>query len=118
MLTRPRWLLQTEAACYFALGLFLYRAGHFPWRLFLALFLAPDLSLLGYLANARIGAAFYNLVHTVVWPIALLLVSLALPAPQLAPYGLIWLAHLGFDRMLGFGLKYPTHFRDTHLERV
>src|SRR5215472_6901112 len=72
----------------------------------------------GYLANARIGAAFYNLAHTLVWPIALLLVSFALPAPELAPYGLIWLSHLGFDRMLGFGLKYPTNFRDTHLERV
>ena len=118
MLTRPRWLLQTEGAGYLALGLALYRAGHFPWWLFLALFLAPDLFLLGYLANARIGAAFYNLAHTLVWPIALLLVSLALPAPELAPYGLIWLSHLGFDRMLGFGLKYPTNFRDTHLERV
>ena len=118
MLTRPRWLLQTEGACYLALCLALYRAGHFPWWLFLALFLAPDLFLLGYLANARIGAAFYNLAHTLVWPIALLLVSLALPARELAPYGLIWLSHLGFDRMLGFGLKYPTNFRDTHLQRV
>jgi hypothetical protein len=71
MLTRPRWLLQTEGACYLALGLALYRAGHFPWWLFLALFLAPDLFLLGYLANARIGSAFYNLAHTLVWPIAL-----------------------------------------------
>src|SRR5215472_15955600 len=51
MLTRPRWLLQTEGACYLALGLALYRAGHFPWWLFLALFLAPDLFLLAYLAN-------------------------------------------------------------------
>ena len=90
------------------------RAGHFPWWLFLA----PDLFLSGYLANARICSAFYNLLHTLVWPIALLLVSLALPAPQLAPYGLIWLSHLGFDRMLGFGLKYPTNFRDTHVQRV
>lgn len=48
----------------------------------------------------------------------LLLLSFALPAPQLAPFGLIWLAHLGFDRMLGFGLKYPTFFKDTHLEHV
>ena len=95
-------------------GAALYRAGHFPWWLFLA----PDLFMLGYLANPRIGSAFYNLEHTLVWPIALLLLSLALPAPQLAPYGLIWLSHLGFDRMLGFGLKYPTNFRDTHLQRV
>jgi hypothetical protein len=118
MLTRPRWLLQTEGAGYLALSLVLYRAGHFPWWSFAVLFLAPDLFLSGYLVNAKIGSAFYNLAHTLVWPVALLLVSLALPAPQLAPYGLIWLSHLGFDRMLGFGLKYPTYFGDTHLQRV
>ena len=118
MLTRPRWLLQMEGACYFGLSLVLYRSAHFPWWLFAALFLAPDLFMLGYVVNAKIGSAFYNLAHTLVWPIGLLLVSLTLPARQLAPYGLLWLAHLGFDRMLGYGLKYPTCFRDTHLQRV
>jgi hypothetical protein len=50
--------------------------------------------------------------------VALLLISLLLPAPQLTAFGLIWLAHLGLDRMLGFGLKYPTFFKDTHLQHV
>ena len=118
MLTKPRWLLQAEGASFFVLSIVLYRAGHFSWWLFAALFLAPDLFMLGYLVNARIGSAFYNLAHTLVWPIGLLVISWLLPAPRLAPYGLIFLSHLGFDRMLGFGLKYPMHFRDTHLERV
>jgi Domain of unknown function (DUF4260) len=118
MLTKPRWLLHLEGACMFVLAIFLYRAGHFSWRLCALLFLAPDLFMLGYLIDATCSAAFYNLVHTYAGPVVLLLLSFALPAPQLAPFGLIWLAHLGFDRMLGFGLKYPTFFKDTHLEHV
>lgn len=118
MLTRPRWILHLEGAAILAASLFFYASGHFRWWLFAVLFLAPDLCMLGYLANVRVGAALYNLVHTYAGPIILLLLAWLLPAPQLAGYGLIWLAHLGFDRMLGFGLKYPTQFRDTHLQHV
>jgi len=118
MLTKPRWLLHLEGAAIFALTLCLYRSGHFSWGLFALLFLSPDLSMLGYLAGAKWGAAFYNSVHTYAGPVLLLLLSFALPAARLAPFGLIWLAHLGFDRMLGFGLKYPTFFKDTHLQHV
>lgn len=118
MLTRPRWILHLEGAAVLIASLFLYARGHFPWWLFAVLFLAPDLFMLGYLANAKVGAALYNLVHTYVSPVVLLLVATILTAPEVTPYGLIWLAHLGFDRMLGFGLKYPTHFRDTHLQHV
>jgi uncharacterized protein DUF4260 len=118
MLTKPRWLLHLEGTCIFLLASFLYRAGHFSWGLFALLFLAPDLFMLGYLINPKWGAACYNLVHTYVGPVVLLLIAFALPAPQLTPLGLIWVAHLSFDRMLGFGLKYPTFFKDTHLEHV
>ena len=79
MLTRPRWLLQMEGACYFGLSLVLYRAAHFPWWLLAALFLAPDLFMLGYVVNAKIGSAFYNLAHTLVWPIGLLLICSPCP---------------------------------------
>ena len=82
------------------------------------LFLAPDLIMLGYLLNVKVGAAAYNLVHTVTLPLALLVASLILAAPGWIPYALIWLAHIGFDRALGFGLKYPTSFNDTHLQHV
>jgi len=118
MLTRPRWILHAEGAAIFLLALFFYQQGHFHWWLFALLFLAPDLFMLGYLANVKLGAALYNLVHTLVGPLCFFVAAWVLPAPQLMPYALIWLAHLGFDRMLGFGLKYPTQFRDTHLQHV
>jgi hypothetical protein len=118
MLTKPRWLLHLEGACVLLLTIILYRAGHFHWWLFAALLLAPDLAMLGYLANVRIGGAIYNLVHTEAGPVLLLAVSILAPLPAVEPYALIWLAHLGMDRMLGFGLKYPTQFRDTHLQHV
>jgi hypothetical protein len=118
MLTRPRLLLHAEGAFIFALTLWFYRAGHYPWWLFAALFLAPDFFMLGYLKGAQVGAATYNLVHTLAAPVFLLLVALLLPSPASVPCALIWLSHIGFDRMLGYGLKYPTFFKDTHLQRV
>ena len=74
--------------------------------------------MLGYLKDAKWGSAAYNLVHTLFGPILLLAVALLLPAASCIPYALIWLAHIGFDRMLGYGLKYPTFFKDTHLQHV
>jgi hypothetical protein len=118
MLTKPRWLLHLEGACILALTLVLYQAGHFRWWLFAVLLLAPDLAMLGYFANVKIGAALYNLVHTEIGPVLLLVASVAVPLPGSEPYALIWLAHLGMDRMLGYGLKYPTQFKDTHLQHV
>ncbi len=118
MLLRPRWLLHLEGASVFALALILYWAGHFHWWLFAVLLLTPDLFMLGYLANPKIGAAAYDQVHTSALPILLLGVAIVGPLPALEPYALIWLAHIGMDRMLGYGLKYPTRFRDTHLQHV
>ena len=118
MLIRPRWLLHLEGAFIFALALYFYRAGHFSWGWFALLFLIPDLFMLGYLVNVKWGATSYNLVHTLSGPILLLLISYLTAKPTPAPFVRIWLAHIGFDRMLGYGLKYPTKFKDTHLRHV
>jgi hypothetical protein len=115
MLTRPKWILHAEGAAIFAASLFFYAGSHFRWWLFAVLFFAPDLF---YLVNAKAGAAFYNLAHTTVGPIALLVAAAIFSLPQLDPFAVIWMAHLRFDRMLGYGLKYPTQFRDTHLQHV
>ncbi|MGB8324969.1 MAG: DUF4260 domain-containing protein, partial [Candidatus Acidiferrum sp.] len=88
------------------------------WGFFLLLFLWPDLSMLGYLLSVRVGSTLYNLVHTYVFPLALVAIAMATQRPQLLPLALIWISHIGFDRALGFGLKYPTFFKDTHLQRV
>ncbi len=114
----PRILLHLEGAAVFLLSIFFYfhQGGH--WLIFVLLLLAPDLGMMGYLAGPRIGSITYNAVHVYLWPLALmafgLLAGLAL-AIQLA---LIWSAHIGMDRLLGFGLKYPTAFKHTHLQRV
>ena len=118
MLTKPRGLLHLEGAVILVFTLWLYHSAHFSWGFFALLFLTPDLFMLGYLVDAKWGATFYNLVPTYAGPVAFLLLSLLWPTPRLAPLGLIWLAHLGFDRMLGYGLKYPTFFKDTHLQHV
>jgi hypothetical protein len=115
----PRPLLHLEGAALLALSVVLYfgfAGGH--WLLFAALLLAPDLAMLGYLAGPRAGAAAYNLFHTMVLPIALALAGFALGQPPLLQVGLIWLAHIGMDRAIGYGLKYSTAFKDTHLQRV
>jgi hypothetical protein len=101
MLTKPRLLLHAEGAFIFVLTLWFYRAGHYPWWLFAALFLAPDFFMRGYRKDARVGAASYNLVHTLAAPMLLLLVALLWPSAASIPVALIWLSHLGFDRMLG-----------------
>ena len=118
MLNKPGILLRMEGGLVLAAGVLLYRQMQFGWLLFAILILAPDLSMVGYLGGAKIGAPIYNLVHTLVGPLLLIGFSVLTARGWLLPYGLIWTAHIGMDRMLGFGLKYPTNFRDTHLQRV
>ena len=118
MFAKPGTLLRIEGAALFALSVCLYRFTGAGWGLFFLLFLWPDLFMLGYLANARIGANLYNLAHIVAVPVALAGVSLGLHWTRALPFALIWLAHIEVDRALGFGLKYPTFFKDTHLQRV
>jgi hypothetical protein len=111
----PRPLLHLEGAAVFALSLLAFHWGRSSWLQFALLFLAPDLAMFGYLANARVGAICYNAVHTYVVPLALAGYALATGHGAILAVALIWIAHIGLDRMLGFGLKYPTRFKDTHL---
>jgi Domain of unknown function (DUF4260) len=118
MLTKPALLLRIEGSLLFLVSIVCYHETHASWILFAVLLLAPDLSMAGYLANAKIGATIYNAVHTLTGPVLLLAYALLTAHASLLPYGLIWATHLGMDRMLGFGLKYPTQFKDTHLQHV
>lgn len=117
-LTSPRALLRTEGAAVLLLSALAY--GQIPgsWIAFMALLLVPDLAALGYLRGSRLGAATYNLAHTYLWPAALVGYWALVGDALVLGIGLVWAAHIGMDRMLGFGLKYPTAFRDTHLHRV
>jgi hypothetical protein len=112
---RASALLRLEGAAVFAAALAIYAAAGFSWPLFIVLFLAPDIAMLAYLAGPRIGAAGYNLTHTYVAALALVLAGFFSGTAAATALGLIWVAHIGFDRALGYGLKYPTSFHDTHL---
>jgi hypothetical protein len=112
----PKPLLHLEGGAVFIASLFAYQWNHGSWLLFALLFLTPDVSMIGYGINARVGAITYNASHTYIGPLALggyyLLTGKHLPL--LLALG--WIGHIGFDRMLGFGLKYPSRFKDTHLD--
>jgi hypothetical protein len=118
VLTRPRVLLQAEGAALLFASLYFYHLVGVAWWIFLLLFLWPDLFMVGFLFRAKIGCTLYNLVHTEVLAIALAVFSFSTHRSQALAFSLIWLAHIGFDRAIGFGLKYPTTFNDTHLQHV
>ena len=94
-----------------ALSILLYGLEGESWLLFVVLFLVPDLSMLGYLGGPRIGAVSYNLLHTHAPPGMLATFGLLAGSSLLVSVALVWFSHIGFDRMVGFGLKYPTDFR-------
>ena len=102
------------------LATLVYRHFGLSWFWFGVLFLAPDLTMLGYLAGPRVGAWCYNLAHCYASPVlvlgsAWLVTPGGAPQPQLLGAGLIGCAHIGFDRALGYGLKSPAGFHLTHL---
>ena len=86
--------------------------------LFGVLLLAPDLSMLGYLAGPRVGAALYNAFHAYAMPAVVGALGMIFASPVAMAVALIWFAHIGVDRTVGYRLKYPSSFKDTHLERV
>ncbi|MGA7323719.1 MAG: DUF4260 domain-containing protein [Rhodomicrobium sp.] len=112
-----RTVLRLEGLAVFAIACAAYSQTGAGWLLFAALFLAPDLSFLGYLAGRNAGAIAYNAVHSFILPLALLAAGI-FGYPELKPYAFIWLAHIGFDRALGYGLKYGSAFGHTHLGLV
>ena len=114
----PRILLRAEGAALLVVAAILYARVGESWWLFVILFLTPDLSFLGYLGGARTGAIVYNAAHTLIGPLLLATAGLLLPFYILIPLALIWFAHIGFDRLLGYGLKYAAGFGFTHLGRI
>ena len=113
-----RGWLRLEGAAVFLAGLVLYGQLGAPWWLAVPLLLLPDVSAAGYLAGPRIGALAYNVVHNWAFGLALLGVGLAASVAPIAVLGAAAIAHVGMDRAVGYGLKLPTSFQDTHLGRI
>jgi hypothetical protein len=113
------WLLRAEGAAVAAGAIAFAVVRGDSLLLFALLFLAPDLSMLGYLGGRRLGSLTYNAVHTYLGPGALLAVGLVAGVDLAIFGGLLWTAHVGVDRAVGYGLKYAdAPFAETHLQHL
>jgi len=113
-----RTLLRLEGLTLFAGMTLLYAVWGGSWWIYLILFLLPDLSFVAYLADPRTGAIVYNAAHCYMAPMALMVVGFGTASPLLLSIAMIWLAHIGVDRALGYGLQYQAGFGFTHLGRI
>lgn len=111
-------ILRLEGLLVFVISTYIYFKMQYSAVLFLVLLLAPDISMLGYLKDNKFGASVYNLFHTYFLPIGVYIIGLWLHNETSLMIGLIWLAHIGMDRMVGYGLKYPNNFKDSHFNNV
>ena len=114
----PRLLLRLEGLGLLAFATAAYAYTDQPWWLYAVLFFVPDLSFAAYTAGPRTGAGVYNALHSTIGPVLLAGAGLLQNDRLLLGIAAIWAAHIGFDRMLGYGLKYASAFSDTHLGRI
>ena len=115
----PRTLVRLEGALVGAGATALYALQGRSLLLFLGLILAPDLSMAGYLHSTRVGAASYNAIHTYLGPGLLAAVGAIAGVDLAVGAALVWTAHIGADRLFGFGLKYADReFGDTHVQQL
>lgn len=112
------FILKSESLALLVASLWVYALIGASWWLFLTLLLVPDFFIVGYIKDSKLGALIYNIGHTYTTPLLLLGMFLLFSAPILLPLSVIWIAHISMDRMLGFGLKLDTHFKDTHLGKI
>ena len=113
-----RIVLRFEGAALFCAASVAYWWQGGGWLLYAVLFFTPDFSFVAYLAGPRLGALAYNALHATLGPLALAAAGLYFAVPTALLVAMIWLAHVGFDRALGYGLKYASAFADTHLGRI
>ncbi len=111
-------LIRLEEVTLFGFSIFLFNQTSFEWWWYLALILVPDLGMLGYVANPKVGAVTYNLTHHKGVAIIILITGYYLANQWLILTGIIMFGHSSLDRIFGYGLKYPDDFKNTHLGRL
>lgn len=110
--------LKLEELAIFLLGIYAFSLLNFAWWWFLALFLLPDIGMVGYFFGNKAGAFLYNLFHHKALAILIFLPGLIFQNEILQLAGIVLFAHSAFDRMLGYGLKYEEGFKFTHLGKI
>ena len=111
-------VLRLEALALAIAAIAAYRAFEGSWGLYFAVWLAPDLAMLGYIWGSRVGALCYNTTHALIGPFALTALGVITADTLLTQLGLVWISHVGIDRVLGYGLKYRDGFHHTHFTRT
>jgi len=115
VLSGPKLILRLEGLVLFAATICIFASSGMAWWWYPVLLLVPDIFMLGYLANPKLGAWLYNLGHSTIVPILLIGLGWFSSAPTLLGLSAIWLGHVGWDRAFGYGLKYNDRFKHTHL---
>ncbi len=108
-------LLKLEMIILIVLAVWLFSLMGFAWWWFAVLFLVPDVGMIGYVASPKVGAWTYNLTHHLGLATLIIIAGSELAIPWVELAGIIMLGHSAFDRVLGYGLKYPDAFKHTHL---
>lgn len=111
-------IVHFEGLVVFIAAIYAYSLYEFSWIIFFLFLLVPDLSMLAYGINNHVGANIYNLFHTYIISILIVIIGAYFKIDIVIMIGLIWTAHIGMDRMFGYGLKYETDFKDTHIQRL
>ena len=114
----PRRWLRVEGAVVVTGSLIAYSTTGQAWWLVPLTLLLPDLTMIGYLGGTRLGSYLYNLGHSTPLPAAIVAIGWWQDKSLVVALGLVWLAHIGVDRLIGYGLKYDDHFHQTHLGRL
>lgn len=108
-------ILKLEELFQFILGIYLFSTLSYAWWWFLVLILLPDIGMLGYLINTKIGAITYNIFHHKGLAVLIFLVGIYFEIEVVQLIGIILFSHASLDRIFGYGLKYADHFKNTHL---
>ena len=111
-------IIRIENGLAFAITFYLYAQLDFPIWMFFVFLLVPDVTMLGYAINTKIGAIVYNIGHSLIIPLLLAASYVYFTKDYLLIISLIWVAHLFMDRMLGYGLKYTDSFKKTHIQQL
>jgi len=114
----PKKHIHIEGAFVFLASLYFYWQLGGGWGMFLLLLLVPDIAMIGYLKDKTVGLALYNLAHNYLFPLLVGMFGYSQGNETVMLIALIWVAHIGMDRTLGYGFKYPTDFKDTHISRL
>jgi hypothetical protein len=113
-----KYLLKSEEVLIFALSLYVFHLFHFSWTWYFVFILMPDLSMLGYLINPRIGAHAYNFVHHKGLAVIVFITGMYLMNRELQFAGITLFSHSSMDRVFGYGLKFSDDFKNTHLGKI